>query len=43
MLRSSETGIDNVEKVSGASEEARLCRTDGGVAKDCCERELTPF
>jgi hypothetical protein len=28
---------------SGASEEAPLCRTDGGAAKDRCGCELTPL
>ncbi|KAJ7810023.1 hypothetical protein B0H14DRAFT_3151376 [Mycena olivaceomarginata] len=35
--------IDTVEKASGASEEAPLCRTDGGAAKDHCGCELTPL
>ncbi|KAJ7776906.1 hypothetical protein DFH07DRAFT_798156 [Mycena maculata] len=30
-VRSSEGDIDSVEKASGASEEAQLCRTDGGA------------
>ncbi|KAJ7489055.1 hypothetical protein FB451DRAFT_1223624 [Mycena latifolia] len=34
MLRSSEAGTDSVEKAPGASEEARLCRADGGAAGD---------
>jgi hypothetical protein len=42
MLSSSEAGIDSAEKASGASEEARLCCMDGGVAKDGRECELTP-
>ncbi|KAJ7815901.1 hypothetical protein B0H14DRAFT_3148859 [Mycena olivaceomarginata] len=40
MLRSSEAGVDSVEKASGASEEARLCCMDGGVAKDVRASEL---
>jgi hypothetical protein len=42
MLRSSEAGIDIVEKASGASEEARLCCTDGGAAEDRRECAFTP-
>jgi hypothetical protein len=42
MLRSSEAGADSAEKASGASEEARLCCMDGGVAKHGRECELTP-
>jgi hypothetical protein len=42
MLRSSEARVDSVEKASGASEGARLCCMDGGIAKDGHECELTP-
>ncbi|KAJ7812260.1 hypothetical protein B0H14DRAFT_2857442, partial [Mycena olivaceomarginata] len=42
MLRSSEAGIDSAKRASGASEDARLCRTDGGVAEDRGECALAP-
>jgi hypothetical protein len=42
MLRSSEAGIDSAKRASGASEEAQLCRTDGGVAEDRGECALAP-